>query len=96
MPPKQKRKSKNRKPFSNEAKKYLRDRDVGKWHEQDTIEHRQKLLNTAGVDSEIIRTAVAPPKVKPCASAQKIHASRQHTRFFFHKKVSDASSTRLS
>ena len=78
MPPKQKRKSKNRKPFSNEAKKYLRDRDVGKWHEQDTIEHSQKLQNTDGVDSETICIAVAPTKVNTCASAQKIHAAQQH------------------
>ena len=85
-----KRKSKNRKPFSNEAKKYLLDRDIGKWHEQDTIEHRQKLLNTDGVDSETIRTAVAPPKVKPCASAQKIDAARQHMWMDAESEVSES------
>ena len=90
MPPKKKRKSKNRKPFSNEAKKYLLDRDIGKWHEQDTIEHRQKLLNTDGVDSETIRTAVAPPKVKPCASAQKIDAARQHMWMDAESEVSES------
>ena len=60
------------------------------WHEQDTIEHRQKLLNTAGVDSETIRTAVAPPKVKPCASAQKIHAARQHMWIDVESEVSES------
>ena len=58
-PAKKKRKSENRKSLSNEAKKYLLDRDIGKWHEQDTIEHSQKLQNTDGVDSETMYSSSA-------------------------------------
>ena len=77
-----KRKSKKSgKKFSDESKAYLMDRDPGGWHNQQTIEHRQRLLNTKNVDSVTIRTATPPtsssaPLQKLCASAQKIHAAR--------------------
>ena len=47
----------NKKVFSDASKEYLSSRDAGSLHDQSTIEHRQNLLNSDGIDPLSIRTA---------------------------------------
>ena len=47
----------NKKIFSDASKEYLSSRDAGSLYDQSTIEHRQNLLNSDGIDPLSIRTA---------------------------------------
>ena len=58
--PAKRRKRKSGSAFPEDRKEYLLDRDAGSWYDQATIEHRQKLLNSEGIDSLTIRSATAP------------------------------------